>query len=63
MEASMLFLSAVIYYSKKKVFQVNEWRVAKWLASCAWKLKVPGSSLPASYVQMWTLCSNRPANV
>ena len=26
-------------------------RVAWWLATCAWKPKVPGSSLAASYVQ------------
>ena len=24
--------------------------------------KVPGSNPAANYVQMWTLCSNRPAN-
>ena len=34
-----------------------------WLATCARKLKVPGSSPVASYVQRSTLCSNLPANV
>ena len=38
-------------------------RVAWWLATCAWKPKVPGSSPAASYVQRWALCSNRPANI
>ena len=32
-------------------------------STCAWKSKVPGSSLAASYVQRWALCSNHPANV
>ena len=35
----------------------------KWLATCARKLKVPGSSPAASYVQRWALCSNLPANI
>ena len=35
----------------------------QWLANCARKRKVPGSSPDASYVQRWTPCSNRPANV
>ena len=34
-----------------------------WLATCARKLKVPGSSPAASYVQRCALCSNRPTNV
>ena len=38
-------------------------RVAWWLATCTRKLKVPGLSPAASYVQRWALCSNRPANV
>ena len=37
-------------------------RVAWWLAACAWKPKVPGSSPAASYVQRYALCSNRLAN-
>ena len=32
-------------------------------STCTWKSKVPGSSLAASYVQRWALCSNHPANV
>ena len=43
--------------------QWNLGRVAYWLATYARKPKVPGSSPAASYVQRWTLCSNRPANV
>ena len=38
-------------------------RLAWWLASCARKPEVPGSSPAARYVQRWALCSNRPANV
>ena len=37
--------------------------VAQWLATCARKPKVPGSSPAASYAQRWALCSNHPANV
>ena len=38
-------------------------RVAEWLATCARKPKVPGSSPAASYAQSWAPCSNLPANV
>ena len=37
-------------------------RVAQWLATCARKPKVPGSSPAASYVQRSAVCSNCPAN-
>ena len=37
--------------------------VASWLATCAWKPKVSGSSPAAGYVQVWAFCSNRLANV
>ena len=42
---------------------LREQKVAWWLATCARKPKVPGSSAAAIYVQRWALCSNRLANV
>ena len=36
---------------------------AWWLVTCAWKLKVPGSSAAARHVQRWTLYDNRSAIV
>ena len=37
--------------------------VTCWLATCAWKSKVPDLSLVASYVQRWVIYSNCQANV
>ena len=38
-------------------------RLAQWLATCARKLKIPGTSPADSYVRRWLLLINRQANV
>ena len=51
-------------FSIKNLFsKCDRGRVAWWLATCARKPKVPGSSPAASYAQRWAARSNRPANV
>ena len=57
------FYVKLTYLEREYNYQSKSlWHVAYWLATCARKPKVPGSSPAASYVQRWALCSNCPAN-
>ena len=59
---------SVFWFSVEKTFDSTaecekKRRLAQWLATCARKLKIPGTSPAASYVRRWLLLINRQANV